>query len=331
MNFTLIVCTFQRAVSLHRLMKSVQEQSLYPHQILIVDGSFDDNTRELTVKENYLNLEYYKVAEKDRGLTRQRNFGISKVDSEAEVVCFLDDDIVLTPEYFEKLTDTYRHNSLALGVGGYIINENSWIKHNLRVPEYHEFEYDGWIRTLGSRNVLRKKLNLLSDQPPGYMPEFSNGFSTGFLPPSGKIYPVEFFMGGVASYRTELFKKIKFSRYFEGYGLYEDMDFCLRASRIGNLYVNTDAKVVHLHDHSGRPNKYRYGKMVIENGWYVWRLKYPNPVMTARIKWHSIAFLLTLVRFLNVLNTKEKKEAFTEGFGRLAGWSNLMFFHKKKA
>ena len=44
-----------------------------------------------------------------------------------------------------------------------------------------EFEYDGWKRKLGSRNFLRKKLNLLSDCAPGIMPEFSNGFSISFL------------------------------------------------------------------------------------------------------------------------------------------------------
>src|SRR5690606_18527823 len=125
--------------------------------------------------------------------------------------------------------------------------------------------YDGWVRKLGERNNLRKRLGLLSDMPPGYMPESSNGFSIGFLPPSGKVYPVEFFMGGVASYKKSLFKKIKFSAYFEGYGLYEDMDFCLRASQVGQLYVNTAAQLYHYHEEEGRPNKFQYGKMVVRN------------------------------------------------------------------
>src|SRR5690606_29931927 len=143
---------------------------------------------------------------------------------------------------------------------------------------------------LGSRNLLRKKIGLLSNQPPGVMPEFSNGLSISFLPPSGKIYPVEFFMGGVSSYRKKLFEKINFSKYFEGYGLYEDMDFCLRASEIGQLYVNTGAHLFHYHEAGGRPNQFQYGKMVLRNGWYVWRIKYPKPNSVAVMKWHSIAF-----------------------------------------
>ena len=157
------------------------------------------------------------------------------------------------------------------------------------------------------------------------MPYFSNGYAIGFLPPTGKSYKVESFMGGMASYRNELFNKIKFSSYFEGYGLYEDMDFCLRASKLGQLYVNTAAQLYHHHNESGRPNQFKYGKMVIRNGWYVWRVKYPSPGLKSKIKWHATAFLLTLVRFSNVLTTSQRKKAFTESLGRVVGWWSLLW------
>lgn len=322
MNFSLIICTYQRSESLHRLLKSVEEQSLYPNQILIVDGSEDDNTKFLIQKNRFSYLEYFKVPKEHRGLTKQRNFGISKVGEDIGIVCFLDDDTVLTTNYFENLIGTYTKFPDAIGVGGYILEEVDWQKKD-PVLAKDEFQVDGWARKLGSRNMLRKKLGLLSNKPPGYMPEFSNGLSISFLPPSEKTYPVEFFMGGVSSYRKELFNKISFSPYFEGYGLYEDMDFCLRASKIGQLYVNTAAGLYHHHHESGRPNKFKYGKMVLRNGWYVWRVKYPSAGFKTQIKWHATAFLLTLVRLGNVINTLEKKEAFTESMGRIAGWWSL--------
>ena len=157
------------------------------------------------------------------------------------------------------------------------------------------------------------------------MPDFSHGLSIGFLPPTGKTYPVEFFMGCSASFKNELFQKVGFSEYFEGYGLYEDMDFCLRASREGQLYVNTEALLFHYHEESGRPNHFQYGKMVIRNGWYVWRVKYPDPDLKASFKWHSTAFLLTLVRLGNVINTNKRLQALTESMGRMAGWISLIF------
>lgn len=324
MNFSLIICTYQRPEALLKLLKSVKLQSLYPDQILIIDGSTNLETQNALERNPFKHIEYFLVNTKNRGLTNQRNLGILKVAEASEIVCFLDDDIVLTPEYFQNLIATYTETPDALGVGGAIIDEVAW-KNNIagKKVEFDEFEMDGYVRKLGSRNELRKKLGLLSDQPPGYMPEFSNGLSIGFLPPTGKTYPVEFFMGGVSSYRKELFKEISFSSYFEGYGLYEDLDFCLRASKIGQLYVNTAAQLYHYHEEAGRPNQFNYGRMVVRNGWYVWRVKYPNPTFEAKFKWHSIAFLLTLVRLGNVFTTKNKNEALTEGLGRIVGWLSL--------
>jgi len=324
MKFSLIICTYERPKALGKLLKSVSKQRLYPDQILIIDGSLSDKTNDLKLNKKYPKLEYYKVEESERGLTRQRNYGITKIAKDIEIVCFLDDDIILTEFYFKELMQTYVAYPDAVGVGGYILEEAEW-KNNVAILLSDEFEIDGWVRKLGSRNVLRKKLRILSDRPPGYMPGFGNGFSIGFLPPSGKIYPVEYFMGGVASYRKELFNKIKFSSYFKGYGLYEDMDFCLRASKVGPLYVNTNASLYHHHEPGGRPNKYNYGKMVIRNGWYVWRLKYPHPSIVNNLKWHLTAFSLSTIRLGNTITSNKKKEAFTEAMGRIAGWWSLLF------
>jgi GT2 family glycosyltransferase len=326
MRFSLIICTYQRPTALIKLMESVQEQLLCPDEVLVIDSSPNDNSKNALHEKNYPHLKYFKVGDEDRGLTKQRNYGTQKVAESSEIICFLDDDIILTPGYFKNLISTYIKNPHALGVGGAIIDEVPWRTNPLgKAIKFDEFEMDGFVRKLGSRNVLRKKLGLLSDQPPGYMPEFSNGLSIGFLPPSGKTYPVEFFMGGVASYRTRLFEKIGFSPYFEGYGLYEDMDFCLRASRIGQLYVNTAAQLYHYHEDAGRPNQFKYGKMVVRNGWYVWRVKYPNPTIENQLKWYSIAFLLTLVRFGNVFHSDRKKDVLTESFGRITGWWSLIY------
>lgn len=321
MNFNLIICTFKRPDAIRRLLESVYVQTFFPDEILVIDASPDDLTQNMLQDVNFPRLKYYKVGEEDRGLTRQRNFGIKKSGEHIDIISFLDDDIILEPEYFDKLITTYTSKPDAIGVGGYIINEVSWTKD--KFPSYEEFAMDGFKRKLGSRNLLRKKLGLLSNRPPGVMPEFSNALSIGFLPPSGKTYPVEFFMGGVASYRKELFDKISFSEYFEGYGLYEDMDFCLRASIEGQLYVNTLARVSHYHEEAGRPHKFKYGKMVIRNGWYVWRVKYPEPNWNAKRKWHYTAFLLTLVRLGNAVTTSNRKESLTDGIGRIAGWWSL--------
>jgi hypothetical protein len=63
--------------------------------------------------------------------------------------------------------------------------------------------------------------------------------------------------------------------------------------------------------------------MVVRNGWYLWRMKNPKPSLNAKFKWHSITIVLTLIRYINSLNTKNKKEALTEALGRTVGWWSL--------
>jgi GT2 family glycosyltransferase len=326
MKFSLIICTYKRPQALLTLLQSVKLQTLYPDAILIVDGSPDDFTEAMLTQHSFPNLKYFKVAESERGLTKQRNYGIARVSEASEVVCFLDDDTVLAPTYFEEIIKTYTIHPEALGVGGYITNEVSWQNvGDSYVATVNEFYYDGWKRKDGSRFVWRKKLNLDSDVPPGCSPEFSHGRSVGFLPPSGKVFPVEQLMGGVSSFRKTVFESFQFSAYFEGYGLYEDADFTLRVSKAGKLYLNTAAQLEHHHDAAGRPNQYAYGKMVVRNGWYVWRVKNPKPSFKAQLKWHAITLLLTAIRGTNVVTSSKRKEAFTETMGRVVGWVSLIW------
>ena len=315
-----------RPQPLLQLLQSVQEQTLYPNEILIIDGSTNEETGIVLKKNQFENLKYFLVPLEHRGLTKQRNYGIERVGNEMETVCFLDDDTVLKNDYFEQLLQTYQIYPEALGAGGYIINESQceFVGENYS-PKIDEYYYDGWKRKDGSRFVLRKKLGLDSDCPPGFSSLYSHGRSVGFLPPSGKIYEVEMLMGGVSSFRKKVFEALKFSTYFEGYGLYEDADFTLRVAKEGKLYLNTAAQLNHFHDDSGRPNQYQYGKMVVRNGWYVWRTKNPKPLFDAKLKWHSITILLTLIRYSNAFTTMERAAAFSEALGRTAGWWSLLF------
>ena len=314
-----------RPDSLLKLLRSVKAQTCYPYEILIVDGSTNSKTNEMLEQNQFDKLKYYCVNESDSGLTRQRNFGIARVDSQSDIICFLDDDTILESHYFEEIIRTYQVYPEALAVGGYITNEDQWTQVNTTyIPSIHEFYYDGWKKADGSRFVLRKRLGLDSDTKPGFVPEFSNGRSTSFLPPSGKIYEVEQLMGGVSSFRKSVFDSMAFSTYFEGYGLYEDADFTFRLSHIGKLYINTKAQLGHFHDDAGRPNKYHYGKMVVRNGWYVWRVKFPKPSIKARFKWNAIVLVLSFVRLGNVITTSKRKEAGTEFLGRFVGWLSLI-------
>ncbi|CAM3669419.1 glycosyltransferase family 2 protein [Flavobacterium chungbukense] len=314
-----------RPEPLFKLLESLEKQILYPNQVLIIDGSTNSDTEILLQKNNFLNLTYFKVNAEDRGLTKQRNFGISKVNSDSEIICFLDDDTVLEPEYFSEIIKTFQNDEAVGGVGGVAINENRW-KIQEEGVDYNKKKYylfEQYFYPEGLRNIARNYLCLASNLGPGKMPLYSHGRTCGF-PLTGKTYEVDLLIGMSMSFRRNVFNEIKFSKFFEGYGLYEDADYSLRALKFGKNVVNTNAKLNHFHDPSGRPNQFKYGKMVVRNGWYVWRIKNSNPEFKDFFKWHAITILLTMIRFSNILTEKEKKAAITETFGRIIGWWSLL-------
>lgn len=314
-----------RPQPLLKLLESVRFQTVYPNEILIIDGSTNNKTQTILQDNSFKCLKYYKVDNANRGLTKQRNFGINRVNDNSEIICFLDDDTVLNPDYFEELLKTYQIHPDAFGVGGYIENETNfkYVGYNYK-PKINEFYYDGWKRKDGSRFVIRKKLGLAPDCSPGFLPSFSHARSISFLPPSNKIYEVELLMGGVSSFKKIVFETYQFSTYFEGYGLYEDADFSLRLAKSGKIYLNTAAKLKHYHEDSGRPNQFNYGLMVVQNGWYVWRVKNPNPSLKDKMKWHAITVLLIMIRFSNTLTLSNKKQVFSEAIGRTIGWFKVL-------
>jgi len=326
LNFSLVICTYMRAQPLLNLLKSVKKQSLYPNEILIIDGSTNTETEAVLDKNTFKNLKYFKADDTNRGLTKQRNFGISKVDSTSNIISFLDDDTELTEDYFEELIKTYQSDPQITGVGGLAINENRW-KLKEKGKSYSKLKYyeiDDYVVKEGQRNVVRNFLGLQSHEPPMKMPKFSNGSSYGY-PFNSKVYEVDLLIGMSFSFHRKVFENLKFSTFFEGYGLYEDADYSIRALKYGKNVINTKVKLYHFHESSGRPNHYKYGKMVTRNGWYVWRVKYPKPSLIARFKWNAIAFLLTIIRFTNVVTSRKRIEALTESMGRVVGWFSLIF------
>jgi glycosyltransferase involved in cell wall biosynthesis len=323
-TISLIICTYMRPHALKALLDSVEVQTSKPDEILIIDGSTNQDTEIMLQAQDYSALKYYSVPPEHRGLTRQRNYGVDRVGGNIDIVCFLDDDTILEPDYFKEILDAYKQYPVALGVGGFITNEVTWQKATEHMQSNQNFYcYDGFCRKESSRWKLRKKLGLYEDLPPAIYPKSGHGRSISSLPPSGKIYEVEQLMGGVSSFPLDILKQHKFSEYFDGYGLYEDADFTLRLSHLGKLYINTRARLEHHHDAAGRPNKYKYGKMVVRNGWYVWKVKHPKVQLKSALKWYAISILQIVLRGINALNTKQRKEAMTETLGRLSGLCSL--------
>lgn len=324
MKLSVIIPTLKRPNAVCKLLDSIVNQTLQPDEIIVVDAS-DDHYTEISIqKKKYkLPIKYYRVDKPNKGSAQQRNFGINLVAPDIDIIGFLDDDLVLEKDYFENIVNTYLRRPDAVGVGGVDLKDNPYhkIEEGQKFDNFNYYQFDGWVRKEPLRSKARKVFGLMPDMQPDLIPDFSHGRS-GF-PPTGKIYQVEHFMGGIATYRKSLFTHVSFSSHFEGYGLYEDFDFCVSALPYGKLYVNTNAQVWHYHEAGGRPSKYRYGKMVVRNGWYVWKRRFPTNTLKARFKWHATDFLLAQIRLFNVITGPDRWGAFTEYCGRTVGWFSL--------
>ena len=93
-RFSVVVCTYERADHLARLLASLESQSLRDFETIIVDGSREGQAVRDVVSEARARWERspkgaseLRLVRSAAGLTKQRNVGLRNV--RGEVVCFL--------------------------------------------------------------------------------------------------------------------------------------------------------------------------------------------------------------------------------------------------
>jgi GT2 family glycosyltransferase len=315
-SLSLVICTFRRPAAVRRLLEALGSQTCPAAEVLVVDASPDVETETVVSEARLSGLAYHRVPQEERGLTRQRNWGIAR--AQGDVIAFLDDDTVPEPDYFAEVLACFERHPGAVGVGGSIANEVEW-RPAADGARLAVFRSGSWERREDYRWRLRRLLRLESPFPAGWMPPSGHPRATGFVPPDGEDHRVELFMGGAAAWTRGLLERVRFSPWFEGYGLYEDLDFCLRAGREGSLWLCTRARLAHFHDAPGRPNRFRYGEMVVRNGWRVWRRRWPGPAWPDRGRWWATTGLLALCRLADAVRGPDREAALTEALGRLWG------------
>jgi glycosyltransferase involved in cell wall biosynthesis len=90
---SVIVPTFNSAEFLEECLRSIQQQSYKPIELIVVDNNSQDNTRDIA--RRYTNHVYNRGPER----CAQRNYGVKK--STGEYLLIIDSDMVLTPQVIE--------------------------------------------------------------------------------------------------------------------------------------------------------------------------------------------------------------------------------------
>ena len=313
MRVSLIICTYNRHADLRRCLSSVLSQTVVPAEIIIVDSS--DKEIQDEYADNKL-IKYFHVTGEDCGLTRQRNRGLYEISRDSDIVSFIDDDVVLCDDYFEKIIGTFYKNPTCSGIGGVDLQTNAFVPINENESNFNEV-IDGWGRVWPKRYKARLALGLISPTDrPGQNTSYMH--ARDMLPPSGFVYSVDHLVGCSMNYRTKDLGSQLFDEFFHGYGLYEDFDFSYRCKEAGGeLLIDTNARFHHYHSPNGRPNRFKYGRMVIRNGRYIWKRVNTTPTRGDRVKWYSINMLNIIFPIMSSRTILDFSQNISDAFGRI--------------
>jgi len=120
MKISIIVCTYNRADSLHDTLCALRAQQTQPshaYEVIVVDNNSNDHTRAVVekIQVDWPALRY--EFEQAQGLSHARNHGI--LSSKGEILLFTDDDVLPEPDWLETTITGLEKHSADAG-GGYI-------------------------------------------------------------------------------------------------------------------------------------------------------------------------------------------------------------------
>lgn len=231
---SMIIATKDRVATIVGTLESILRQTVVPDELIVVDQSAADETKAVVIdKSRQIKPEGLSRPEiiyiLDRGLVgagAARNVGIKR--SRGDILIFLDDDVVLEPDYVEKLLAVYQQDQCVGGVSGIVTN---YSRPPLRERILEEFFYVGPFRDERQRLYWRAQELRQSDPV--------------------RIRKVS---GCVMSIRRATLNEQWFDADYMGAGS-EDVELSWRISEQWPIVMAPQARLVHLRTQTGPPRE----------------------------------------------------------------------------
>jgi GT2 family glycosyltransferase len=233
---SVIIPTKNRAADLRTVVRSICAQTFAPHSLLIVDQSPNDDGRRGVESELALAEERrggcwklnYILDPTIAGASAARNHAMRIADG--DIWLFLDDDVVLEPDFVEQLVTVYRNYPGTSGVSGVITNYP-------RMPLLYRLWSSVFVR--GPFRDERQRIYWNADRLRNSAP-----------------LRVRHFGAGLMSFRAEVirnhFFEEKLDRHFRGVSDGEDVAFCEKLGGTTQLRLTPRARLRHNHSPVGR-------------------------------------------------------------------------------
>jgi GT2 family glycosyltransferase len=223
-----VIATCNRAEPLRDCLNSLGCQSLRPDLVIVVDSSDGDETADMI--EHIQPTMGFPIRHErtiSKSAARQRNLGAERTT--AEVIVFLDDDVVLEEAFLSEVMSVFQSDLPGEigGVSGTISNQ---------------------IYT-NPRGLNRFLLGFCLGRWTGSYAGQLLGPAINFLPADepNTVQEVEWLPSGCSAYRREVFMSYRFGNDFGGYSFAEDVHLSSRVRQTHRLLNTTRARVFH-HD-----------------------------------------------------------------------------------
>ena len=225
LRLSAVIPTRNRPEDLERAVASVYAQSRLPEELLIIDQSPDEASRTrveaLAARQGGPPVLTYVLDAGIQGLVQAKEAAAARAGG--DIVCFLEDDLVLDPGYFAALERGFHVHPEMLGCCGLVINVPP------QPPGYAALFH------LFHRGIYR-------DARVGVHGRLHTHPREGDLP----LLPSDSLSGGLSSWRREVFAQVPFD-VANGFFMLEDIDFSKRAQdEFGpRFFINPNARVDH--------------------------------------------------------------------------------------
>lgn len=180
------------------------------------------------------------------GQIRQRNLGISKLDSSTRLAGFLDDDIILQPDAIEKLIAFWNQQDPDTAGIGFNITE------------------DTGVRQSPLRRLVKGSFRLMI--PPGRV--FRSGFASSFGNVDKSIR-TDWLNGGTTVWRQDIVMNSDHREINVSWAINEDVIFSYPIGKRHPLHICAEARAKHDHGINA-PDRQRY--YIRGKAWALWHL-----------------------------------------------------------
>ncbi len=217
---SVVIPTRNRPLDLARAVESIICQTKLPSELIVIDQSTNNTSKEkveaLISSGRHFALTYV-LDDSISGLVEAKHLAVFM--AKGDIVCFLEDDIVLESTFLEEIVLGFERCPIMLGCCGVITNPPPQ-------PKYYEILFH-----IFHRGIYRDR---------------RVGIYGNHVVDTNTLIESKCLSGGLSAWRKEVFATVSFDLHND-FHMYEDIDFSTRVSAtFGNrLFINPNARLAH--------------------------------------------------------------------------------------